>query len=104
MKSLLLSTSLGFRNGDHSRVQGALVPRLGCERSGALGPLGQGRGGLYSTKRGRRNHSRRAQDHGCRNAVSSWSLPFRSKPSHLGAVVSTRLLNLLDFHPPFACL
>ena len=54
MKSLLLSTSLGFRNGDHSRVQGALVPRLGCERSGALGPLGQGHGGLYSTKGGRR--------------------------------------------------
>ena len=32
--------------------------RLGCERSGTLGPLGQYCGGLHSTKRGRRSCSR----------------------------------------------
>ena len=100
MKRYLLSTSLGFRNGDHARAQGTLLSDWVVREVALLVLLDN----IVVVFTPRSVGGGVVPDHGCRNAVTSWSLPLRSNPSHLGAVVSTRLLNLFNFHPPFACL
>ncbi|CAI9164656.1 unnamed protein product [Rangifer tarandus platyrhynchus] len=99
MKRYLLSTSLGFRNGDHARAQGTLLSGW-VVREVALLVLLDKVVVVFTPRR----VGGVVPDHDCRNSVTSWSLPLRSNPSHLGAVVSARLSNLFDFHPPFACL
>lgn len=71
--------------------------RLGCERSGALGPLGQGCGGLHSTKGGRRSCSRSWLQECCHVLVP----PFEVKPVSPGSSGFRQTFEPVRFSPSF---